>query len=338
MSYEIKKCRLSKSSHLISVLDLGNQYLTGIFPSSKNEPISKGPLELVWCEDSKLLQLKHSFPLDQMYGDNYGYRSGLNQSMVNHLTQKVKLLENKVLFNSKDIVIDIGSNDATTLKAYNRKDIIKVGIDPTGKKFKKYYNDDMILISDFFPTEKFQLKFPNKKAKIITSIAMIYDLENPLNFFQSIAEILDENGIWHFEQSYLPSMLETNAYDTICHEHLEYYTLGNIKYMLEQANLKIIDVQINDINGGSFAVTAAHMHSNIFSENKATIDSILAKEQEMGLSTLNPFREFERRVFEHRNNLRKLVSSLVSDGKKVFGYGASTKGNVILQFCGFSSK
>ena len=137
MSYEIKKCRLSKSSHLISVLDLGNQYLTGIFPSSINEPISKGPLELVWCEDSKLLQLKHSFPLDQMYGDNYGYRSGLNQSMVNHLSQKIKLLENKVLFNSKDIVIDIGSNDATTLKAYNRKDIIKVGIDPTGKKFKK---------------------------------------------------------------------------------------------------------------------------------------------------------------------------------------------------------
>jgi len=167
---------------------------------------------------------------------------------------------------------------------------------------------------------------------------MIYDLENPLSFFQSIADILDENGIWHFEQSYLPSMLETNAYDTICHEHLEYYTLGNIKYMLEQANLKIIDVQINDINGGSFAVTAAHMHSNIFSPNKATIDSILEKEQEMGLSTLNPFREFERRVFEHRNNLRKLVSSLVSDGKKVFGYGASTKGNVILQFCGFTSK
>jgi hypothetical protein len=336
MFKEINKCRISNGFRLTSVLNLGDQYLTGVFPKSKKEKVSKGPLELVWSEESALLQLKHSFPLDEMYGNNYGYRSGLNQSMVNHLTQKIKYLSTIVPLNPNDLVLDIGSNDATLLKAYGRNDIIRVGIDPTGNKFTDYYTDGIILIDEFFPTVKFMSNFKGQKAKVITSIAMFYDLEDPLEFVESITENLDDDGIWHLEQSYLPSMLKTNAYDTICHEHLEYYSLGNIKYLLEKCGLKIVDVQINDINGGSFAVTAIHKKSKNISENIPVIEWLLAQEERMGLNTLKPFHDFEERVYKHRTDLRELILSLNADGKKIIGYGASTKGNVMLQFCGFT--
>ena len=338
MYKKIKKCRISKSTNLMPVLTLGDQYLTGIFPDSREKEVSQGPLELVWCEDSRFLQLHHSFPLNEMYGDNYGYRSGLNQSMVAHLHQKVTNLERMINFNLNDIVIDIGSNDATLLKAYKNKNIKRIGIDPTGSKFKDYYTDGIILIDDFFPTNRFKNKYQGEKAKIITSIAMFYDLENPLKFVQSIADSLHKDGVWHLEQSYLPSMLRTNAYDTICHEHLEYYTLGNITYLVEQCGLKIIDVQINDINGGSFAVNVCHENSTNIPANKPVINWLLAQEERMGLHTPKPFYDFKDRVFQHKKDLQELIFSLNKSGKTIFGYGASTKGNVLLQFCGFTEK
>src|SRR5688572_3709409 len=228
MYTEIEKCRISGSKNLITVLSLGEQYLTGVFPKKKDETITKGPLDLVWCPDSGLLQMKQSYSLDEMYGDNYGYRSGLNASMVSHLTNKIHTLERLVSLSDKDLVIDIGSNDATSLKAYSGKHR-KVGIDPTGKKFQKYYTDGISLIPEFFSAEAFRKLFPNDKAKIITSIAMFYDLESPMNFVKDIEACLTKDGIWHFEQSYMPSMLRTNSYDTICHEHLEFYSFKVVK-------------------------------------------------------------------------------------------------------------
>ena len=332
---KINKCRISGESNLVDILSLGEQYLTGVFPSSKEEKVTKGPLDLVWAKESGLLQLKHSYDLGEMYGDNYGYRSGLNSSMVEHLTNKITSLENLVQLNPNDIVIDIGSNDATSLKAYS-KPCIKVGIDPTGLKFKDYYSDDITLIPDFFTKELFKNKFQSKKAKIVTSIAMFYDLEDPKKFAKDIYEILDDNGIWHFEQSYMPSMLKTNAYDTICHEHLEFYSLKVVKELLESVNLKIIDVQTNSINGGSFAVTASRADAN-YIVNDVLIDWMLFQEGQMKLETISPYLAFKERIFEHRDSLRKLILSLVKSGKKVYGYGASTKGNVLLQFCEFTS-
>ena len=332
---QINKCRISGESDLVDILSLGDQYLTGVFPSSKEEKVTKGPLDLVWAKESGLLQLKHSYDLGEMYGDNYGYRSGLNSSMVEHLTNKINSLENFVQLNPNDIVVDIGSNDATSLKAYSMP-CVKVGIDPTGLKFKDYYSDDITLIPDFFTKELFENKFQGKKAKIVTSIAMFYDLENPKQFAKEIYEILDENGIWHFEQSYMPSMLKTNAYDTICHEHIEFYSLKVVKELLESVNLKIIDVQTNSINGGSFAVTASKADANYF-VNDVLIDWMLFQEGQMKLDTVSPYLAFKERIFEHRDSLRKLILSLVKSGKKVYGYGASTKGNVLLQFCEFTS-
>lgn len=334
MYKEIKSCRISNSQNLITVLSLGNQYLTGVFPKTKDENITVGPVDLVWCPDSGLLQMKQSYSLEEMYGENYGYRSGLNGSMVKHLQKKIKTLETLAQPNENELVIDIGSNDATSLKAY-QGNFTKVGIDPTGNKFKEYYTEDIILISDFFSEKKFKEIFPNKKAKIITSIAMFYDLEDPKSFVTDIANCLDDEGIWHFEQSYMPSMLRTNSYDTICHEHLEFYSFKVVKNILETCGLRVIDVQMNAINGGSFAITAAKVNSKYLS-NMPIINWLLNQEDEMGLDTIKPYLEFAERVFQHRKNLTSLIKALVADGKKIFGYGASTKGNVLLQFCGLT--
>ena len=336
MYSEISKCRISGSKNMITVLSLGEQYLTGVFPKTTDEEVTKGPLDLVWCPDSGLLQMKQSYSLDEMYGDNYGYRSGLNDSMVRHLTNKIHTLERLVKLNEKDLVIDIGSNDATSLKAYTGKHR-KVGIDPTGLKFKEFYTDEISLIPTFFTVGAFKKYFPNENAKIITSIAMFYDLENPVAFVKDIEQCLTEDGIWHFEQSYMPSMLRTNSYDTICHEHLEFYSFKVVKNLLESCGMRVVDVQMNAINGGSFAVTACKKGAHYLSNNPI-INWMVQQEDDMGLDTPKPYRDFEERVFKHRKNLIDLIKALVADGKKVFGYGASTKGNVLLQFCNFTTK
>lgn len=330
---QITKCRISGSPQLVSVLHLGNQTLTGVFPKSASVPVTAGPLELVWCPDSGLLQLHHSYDPCEMYGANYGYRSGLNQSMVRHLEGKVRRLLTKVTLQRGDVVLDIGSNDATLLKAYNVEGIERVGIDPTGATFRQFYTSDIQLVPDFFSRKNFE-QVTSRKARIVTSIAMFYDLEDPVGFAREIADILADNGIWHFEQSYMPSMLRTNSYDTICHEHLEYYSLTVVKSALEAAGLTLLDVQMNAVNGGSFAVTAMKRGSGHVPD-RAMINWLLEQEKRMGLETPRPFRDFEERVFRHREDLRRLITALVGDGKKIVGYGASTKGNVLLQFCGF---
>lgn len=336
MYKEITKCRISGSNNLITVLSLGEQYLTGVFPKTATEPVSKGPLDLVWCPDSGLLQMKQSYNSEEMYGDNYGYRSGLNGSMVQHLTNKIHALERLAPITEKDLVLDIGSNDATLLKAY-RGNHRRVGIDPTGVKFKEYYTDSISLIPAFFSAAAFTSAFPNTNPKIITSIAMFYDLENPMHFVKDIESILSNDGIWHFEQSYMPSMLRTNSYDTICHEHLEFYSFRVIKNLLEACGMRVVDVQMNAINGGSFAVTACKKNASYVS-NTAIINWMLRQEDDMGLDTPKPYRDFEERVFKHRKNLVELIEALTNSGKKIFGYGASTKGNVLLQFCNITTK
>ena len=336
MYTEIQRCRVSQSENLVSVLNLGKQALTGVFPESPAVPVTVGPLELVWCPDSGLLQLKHSYAASEMYGDNYGYRSGLNQSMVNHLTDKVFYLERMARLASSDVVVDIGSNDATTLKAYKTPGLRRIGIDPTGKKFAEHYPQDVALVPDFFSADAFR-SVETRPARIVTSIAMFYDLEAPIEFARQIESILAEDGIWHFEQSYMPSMLRLNSYDTICHEHIEYYSLGVVKRILDASGLRLVDVAMNAVNGGSFAVTAAKASNRSIRGNDAVVNWLLQQEERMGLGSPRPYRDFEERVFRHRDDLTRLIRALNDDGKKILGYGASTKGNVVLQFCGLTA-
>lgn len=332
----LRRCRIVESDSLLPVLDLGTQYLTGVFPKTADQDVTSGPLGLVWCPDSGLLQLSHSYDLGEMYGENYGYRSGLNQSMVEHLQNKVRHLLRLRPLNKGDLVVDVGSNDGTLLGAYAIDGILRLGVDPTGAKFKEFYKPGIELVADFFNADRVRNVFPTKKARIITSISMFYDLEDPNTFVSDIAQSLEPDGIWHFEQSYMPTMLRMNSYDTVCHEHIEYYSLQVVRELLQTHGLEVIDVQMNAVNGGSFAVTAAHKGANLES-NAPVIDWMLRQEERMGLNTTRPYLEFAERVKSHRDDLVELVRNLVGNGKTVVGYGASTKGNVILQYCGFTS-
>lgn len=333
MYKKIEQCRLCGHHDLKVVVDLGEQFLTGIFPRDKDMQITRGPLTLAFCTECHLVQLFHSYNLDELYGENYGYRSGLNRSMVEHLRSKVNAILQFVSLDDDDVILDIGSNDGTTLSFYSEGRNLLVGFDPS-EKFSHYYRKDTVLITDFFSAQRFREEIGRKKkAKIITSIAMFYDLEDPLYFMRQVESILADEGIWHFEQSYMPFMLQANAYDTICHEHLEYYALEQIKWMTDRVGLKIINVEFNDINGGSFAVTVAK-HNAKYPECVELIQKILKKEQAMGLSTLATYQSFQDRIFQHREELLSLLKQVKKDGNLILGYGASTKGNVILQFCG----
>jgi len=334
---EIDECRVGGQKDLVSVLNLGEQALTGVFPATKEEEVTKGPLELVWSPSSGLLQLKHSYDSSEMYGDNYGYRSGLNQSMVDHLGAKVAYLERLASPAPGEVILDIGSNDCTTLKAYSTPGLKRFGIDPTAGKFASFYPEEIRFVPEFFSAQAYKT-LTDRPAKIITSIAMFYDLEDPIKFAREIEQVLADDGIWHFEQSYMPSMLRLNSYDTICHEHIEYYSLQVVEKILSAAGLRVIDVVMNSVNGGSFAVTASKISNKTLKRNDAVINWLLEQEDKMGLSTPRPYRDFEERVFRHRDDLSRLIRSLVADGKTVLGYGASTKGNVVLQFCGLTSK
>lgn len=338
MITELTKCRICNNSNIVEVCNFGVQYLTGVFPKNEKEQeqLTSGPLILVKCHGENccgLLQLKHSFNQVEMYGENYGYRSGLNKSMVDHLKSKVSKIESFMNLNERDLVIDIGSNDSTLLRSYEDKRIRKVGIDPTGNKFKDYYPEDVQLIADFFSANKFKEHFGNLKAKVITSISMFYDLESPYDFVSEIVDVLDDEGIWIFEQSYMPSMLETRSFDTVCHEHLEYYALKQIKWMLDKAGLKIIDLEFNDVNGGSFSITAAKANSK-FSEALDKVQKCLESEVNLKLDDLNVYQDFYEKINESMEQLKQQIKTIRQSGKSIYGLGASTKGNVLLQYCG----
>jgi hypothetical protein len=343
MYKEITKCRICGNTKLESVINLGEQSLTGVFPKSRDEKITSGPLELVKCMEDEnnefcgLVQLKQSYNRNEMYGESYGYRSGLNTSMVEHLRDVVNKNLQYVSLNPNDLIIDIGSNDGTLLKLYPTNNYLLGGLDPAALKFKKYYTDNIKIIPEFFTSEIVKNHFNDKKAKIVTSIAMFYDLENPIDFVKDVHEILDDEGIWVLEQSYMPLMLQMNAYDTICHEHLEYYGLKQIKWLFDKVGFKILDVELNNINGGSFKLIVSKTTSKK-QECIKLVNEILENERNVQLYTLEPFKKFKKKIIKHRNELRLIIDKINRDNKKVFGYGASTKGNVILQYCGFTEK
>lgn len=339
MVTKIKVCRICGNTHLEPVLDLGKQMLTGVFPKRLDQDVTTGPLRLVKCvgdgDVCGLVQLEHSFDLSEMYGDNYGYRSGLNANMVSHLHAKVRRILDMQPLLADDLVVDIGANDSTTLQAYP-KNLRLVGVDPTGVKFHQYYPSHIQLIPDFFSAKLLQQKIPDKKAKVITSFSMLYDLEQPMNFMRDIYEALADDGIWVFEQSYMPTMLEMNSYDTVCHEHLEYYGLHQIKWMTDRVGFKIVDVEFNDVNGGSFSVTVKKSHGQ--EKTLPAIQKILDAEIAAGLNTLAPYHAFADRVAISRTALLDFLTQARTEGKVVVGLGASTKGNVLLQYCGLTKE
>lgn len=333
----ISQCRVCRSSDLADVLNFGVTAFTGVFPATAGEHVEEGALRLVVCQSCGLAQLADSFPAEVLYGDNYGYRSGLNASMLQHLKRTAYRLERLAGLTAGDVVLDIGANDGSLLRSYQTPGLRKVGIDPTIAKFIEFYADDVdtTCVPDFFNAANFDAA-SEQRAKVVTSIAMFYDLEDPVAFARDIRHCLAPDGLWHFEQSYMPWMLRSGAYDTICHEHLEYYSLSTIKRILDEAGLRIVDVATNAVNGGSISVTAARADSSW--ETASIIPQwLLDEEKRNRVHDPDTWKHFADLVRARQRDLLDLLASLKASGKVVMGLGASTKGNVLLQTTGITT-
>jgi hypothetical protein len=334
MFYKIEKCRVCGNEHLVTVLDLGNQYLSGIFPKTVDVEMYRGPLKLVKCNETTggcgHVQLEHTFDLPTMYGQEYGYRSGLNASMVKHLQGKYEKIVNFLDLKKRDLVIDIAGNDGTFLGFFS-PELKLVSIDPTSKKFSKYYKEHVDYIADFFTEKTYRTYFGEEKAKLVTSFSMFYDLEDPCQFAREVNSVLDPNeGIWVLEQSYMPEMLRANSFDTVCHEHLSYYGMRQLKYIMDSADLKIIDFEFNDVNGGSISVVVANKNSK-YDEATIKVNNLVQEELDLKLDTVQPWQDFSFRIDECKVRFWNLIRQFKEDGLKIAALGASTKGNVTLQ-------
>ena len=338
-----KTCRVCGSSALTPVINLGEQHLQGSFvkPGKEEPPLRKIALSLVRCDPTRdekacgLLQMEHTVPPEVLYSA-YWYRSGTNQTMRSHLqgiTEEAASLIDK----SNARVLDIGCNDGTLLKCYPQ-DFIKFGVDPSD--VAQEITGDITAIQDIFPSEELTKILQGEKFDIITSIAMFYDLEDPVSFCKEIKKALAPAGLWVFEMSYMPSMLKMNSYDTICHEHLEYYSLAVLEYILKQADLKIVDAVLNDSNGGSIRCYATHLDNFAFKKQEALTRIKLLRQTEfdLELDTDKPYKHFQDRINVHKEQLLSLLKMLKKEGKSIHIYGASTKGNTILQWCGIDNR
>ena len=336
----IEKCRVCGKGGLVPILSLGEQYISD-FIENESQQGQKIPLELVLCEVKNggcgLLQLRHTTPPELMY-THYWYLSGLNESMKAALADISASVESIVRPSKGDIVLDIGCNDGTLLRSYRAEGILRVGIDPA-KNLPQYSSVGTTkIINDYFSARAFHAHYPGRKAKAITAIAMFYDLDDPNSFVADIVGVLDPKGVFIIQMSYLPLMLQTNAFDNICHEHLEYYSLLSLRNLLSRHNLEIIDATLNDVNGGSFRVYCRFRGSKLQPNPGAAqrLAALEAEEAALQLDSRKPYEEFSARVDGIRKQVVDFVSREASAGRKIYVYGASTKGNTLLQTFGLS--
>ncbi len=326
----ITNCRICNSSQLTNVISLGEQQITSRFPVYGDNSTPKTPIDLCLCGECGLLQLLQTTFASELYEYEYGYRSGINHTMRTHLKDYYEEIISKVDLQPGDTVIDIGSNDSTLLQNYS-PDYTRIGVDPTGKQFQQYYGD-VQLLPTYFTYDNVKHRVGDSKAKVVSSISMFYDLPDPVQFAKDIHAFLEDDGIWTCEQSYLLTMLKTNSIDTICHEHLEYYSLRQIKEIADRADFKIIDVKFNDCNGGSFRIYLAKKNSQKHIENTDLINEILENETKHNLMTTQCYIDFMNNIHIEVSKLCNFIDSVNKNGKKVYIYGASTKGNCLLQY------
>jgi SAM-dependent methyltransferase len=327
------------------VLSLGEQYVSGfVWPEQPDGP--QAPLELVLCRKCRLLQLRHSVPGDVMY-ENYWYRSGTNQTMRDALGDISRTAASLVHLQAGDSVLDIGCNDGTLLASYTVPGVYKIGFDPAQNlaAFSRQVADKVLV--GFFDAGRF-LSEPDLhglRPKIVTSIAMFYDLEDPQKFVADIRRVLHPDGLWIVQMSYLPLMLRQNDFGNICHEHLEYYSLQSLEYLLGLQEFEIVDAQLNDVNGGSIRayIRDCQADPNAFGDEACRkqaaqrLSALRENEAKQGLNSMAPYREFAERVQEIKQQVSGFIQDQVEHQKKVFVYGASTKGNTMLQYFGLNS-
>ncbi len=331
---KIKKCRICKSTNLKELFSFGKLCFTGKFPS-KSQNIKKEPITLIICKTCELVQLGHNFDLNYLYGPDYGYRTGINKTMLNHVKKVVINLSKKTKVKKNDFVLDIASNDGSLLKYYNKK-INTFGIDPILEKYKNQYKNINYKIPDFFSAKKI-MKMTKKKFKIITALSVFYDSENPDKFIKDIKKLLANDGVFLLEFADLASIVKNKLFDTICHEHLEYYSSKVIFNLCSRNDLRVFDIKENDINGASKQYFICHQNSK-HKSNHLKIKSILNSEKKLNLSKENTYKKFFKIINNSKNKLNRFIKKAIKKKKTIHGYGASTKGNVLLQYYGINNK
>lgn len=321
------------------MLSLGDHRIAGAFADPNGgQPVQRAiPLELVRCDMTQdqeacgLIQTRHTVPGAILYS-SYWYRSGVNRTMTENLHGIAQAVESIVPLESGDLVVDIGCNDGTLLDGYQAKGLRFVGFDPSDVSryaVEKGYD----VVNDFYSAEGLRRRRPEQKAKAITSIAMFYDLENPRTFVADVAEALAEGGIWVMELHYLATMLEANAFDAIVHEHLEYYSLAVIERLVGEGGLEVVAAELNEMNGGSIRLFIGHQGDHQQTPEQAEqLRQLRISEFELALDSPAPYEAFRQRVEKVRDDLSSLCRRIVDEGKTIHVYGASTKGNTILQY------
>jgi hypothetical protein len=324
----IKNCRNCKNPKFVKLFSLGNQSFTGKFTPKKIK-VKKGLLELIMCSKCNLIQLAHNYDLNYMYGPDYGYRTGMNKTMTNHVSNVSKSLSNKVNLSKNDIVLDIASNDGTLLNSYKKKSF-RFAIDPLVNKYKDNYKKINFKVSAFFSLNEI-VKKTNRKFKIITALAVFYDLKDPNKFLREIELILEKDGVLFIEVADLLSMLKYNMFDAICHEHLIYYTSKIILEMTKKNNLRVFDIKFNDINGGSTQYYICKKNAK-YINNDLKLKKVLKNEKKFKLDKKNTYQKFILKIKKIRVKIVQLILNAKKRNEKIHGYGASTKGNVLLQY------
>jgi len=334
-------CRVCEGT-LEPILSLGEQFVSNFVTPGEQDGI-KAPLDLMLCSRCKLVQLKHTVPGEHLY-QNYWYRSGTNQTMRNALADIANRGEVLIHLKANDSVLDIGCNDGTLLQSYKTKRVYKIGFDPAQNmaEFSKKFADK--IISDYFNVETFHhdSDIRNYRPKIITSIAMFYDLENPNQFVSDIKNVMHSDGLWIIQMSYLPLMLTQNEFGNICHEHLEYYSLHSLEYLLKLHDFEIVDAELNDVNGGSLRVYIRNKNADksVFGDpvyRELAINRVIAlreEEKKYELDKIKTYQEFASWIDRIKHDVVDFIKAEVAKGKKVYIYGASTKGNTVLQYFG----
>lgn len=313
------KCRVC-GSPLQTVLDLGDIELIGFLPPGV-EPMPTYPLTLCQCTGCGLVQLRHSVNPDEMYR-NYWYHSGTNEQMVHHLHGIAKAAQQFTTLTDFDVVVDIGCNDGTLLDGY-ANDVTKIGFDPSNIKPRNV----SYFVHDFFSAEH----MPDlPQAKIVTSIAMFYDLNDPVTFAKDVAKILHPDGVWVLELHYLPAMLGYAGFDAICHEHVTYYNMTTLLNVLNRAGLTAVHAEQNTSNGGSFRVFVKHISTGEHVRD-SVLDFLLHTDH-----AVPSFQVFQTRVEHNKQRIITMLTEFKAQGKTVLGYGASTKGGTMLQFWGLT--
>ena len=331
---KIKNCRVCKSKKLKKLFSLGKMCFTGKFPNERQE-IQKQPIELIICGNCNLVQLGHNFDLKYLYGPDYGYRTGINKTMRDHVKKVVKILSKKTQIKKKELALDIASNDGSLLNYYN-KNITTFGIDPILGKYKENYNQINFSISNFFSADLVRKKV-KKKFKIITALSVFYDAADPNKFLKDVKKLLSKKGIFMLEFADLASIIKYKMFDTICHEHLEYYSSEVIINLCNKNGLRVFDIKRNNINGASKQYYICLQNSD-YQENTKIIQSELSTEKNLKLKEVQTFKNFIKDINLSKTRLVRFIKKIKKNGKTIHCYGASTKGNVLLQYYNINNK